>query len=129
LPDFKTDRHTVPHLDYVDTTKKTRNTPPQKKITSAAFVFLKALSIQWHTSAQIVLRMRERRTVLSIRDKARHTMALRGSPKEESFPVPQVKKMKKFARGEIAFVPVKVSFSSIGCGISLSVLITLLLGL
>jgi len=52
----------------------------------------KALSIQRHTSAQIVPRMRERRTLLSIRDKARHTVALRGSPKEESFPVPQGKK-------------------------------------
>jgi len=36
--------------------------------------------------------MRERRTVLSIRDEARHTVALRGSPKEESLPVPQGKK-------------------------------------
>jgi len=67
--------------------------------------------------------------VLSIRDKARHIVALRGSPKEESFSVPQGKETKKFARGKIAFVPVKVSFSSIGCGISLIVLITLLLGL
>ena len=72
--------------------------------------------------------MRERRTVLSIRDKARHTVVLRGTPNEESFPVPNGKKMKKFARGKIAIVPEKVSFSSIECGISLSVLITLLLG-
>jgi len=72
--------------------------------------------------------MRERRS-LSIRDKARHTVALRGSQKEESS-CAAGENMKKFARGKIAFVPVKVNFSSIGGGISLSVLIiTLLLGL
>ena len=41
--------------------------------------------------------------------------------------MPKGKKM-KFARGKIAFDPVKVSFSSIECGILLSVVITLLLG-
>jgi len=41
----------------------------------------KVLSSQRHTSAHSVLRMRERRTVLSIRDKTRLIAALPGAPK------------------------------------------------